>query len=307
MDVLHKTEVTPDQIDHLGHMNVRYYGAHARTGADGLLASIGLTSDAHRVVVGRDVYVRHHREQLVGAALEVRGGVLDASGDRVRLYEELVNPAADQVAATFVLSFELADPARQERITIAEGIVEAAQEATVPFPEHGRPRSISLDEDPTARPPSLEIVRERGLAIRQVRLIGDDVEADDDGFVSSTVVGELMWGGDPVPGAEFRPLEPLPDGHEMGFATMESRASWARPARRGDRVQSFGAELDIQAKTMLSRHWLFDIDRAELIAVFSVLNLAFDTTARRAVAIPDAVRGRIGRRLHPDLGDAGPS
>ena len=33
VDVLYKTEVTPDQIDHLGHMNVRYYGAHARTGA----------------------------------------------------------------------------------------------------------------------------------------------------------------------------------------------------------------------------------------------------------------------------------
>ena len=56
---------------------------------------------------------------------------------------------------------------------------------------------------------------------------------------------------------------------------------------------------------MLSRHWLFDVDRAELIAVFSVLNLAFDTTARRAIAIPDSVRSRIGRRLHRDLGGTG--
>ena len=54
MDVLHKTEVTPDQIDHLGHMNVRYYIAHARTGAEALLASIVLTSDDRQVVVGRD-------------------------------------------------------------------------------------------------------------------------------------------------------------------------------------------------------------------------------------------------------------
>lgn len=305
MDALHKTEVTPDQIDHLGHMNVRYYSAHARTGAEVLLASLGLTSDDRQVVVGRDIYVRHHREQLVGAALEVRGGVLDASGDRVRLYEELVNPDRDEVAATFVLSFELSDPQRQEQLVIDQRIVDGARAATVELPENGRPRSISLDEDPTARPPSFDVVLERGLAIRQVRAIGDDVEVDGDGFVSSVSVGELMWGGDPMPGAEFRPLEPLPDGHEMGFATMESRASWARPARRGDRVQSFGAELDIQGKTMLSRHWLFDVDRAELIAVFSVLNLAFDTTARRAIAIPDSVRSRIGRRLHPDLGGAG--
>ena len=98
MDVLHKTEVIPDQIDHLGHMNVRFYGEHARTGAEQLLASIGLVADDSRAVFGRDVYVRHHREQLVGAALEVRGGVLDASSDRIRLYEELVNREADEVA-----------------------------------------------------------------------------------------------------------------------------------------------------------------------------------------------------------------
>ena len=82
MDVLHNTEVTPDQIDHLGHMNVRFYGAHARTGADRLLASFGLMSDEGPRAVGRDIYVRHHREQLVGAPLEVRGGVLDASERR---------------------------------------------------------------------------------------------------------------------------------------------------------------------------------------------------------------------------------
>lgn len=305
MDVLYKTEVTPDQIDHLGHMNVRYYSAHARTGAAELLASLGLTSDGGRIVVGRDVYVRHHREQLAGAPLEVRGGVLDASSERVRLYEELVNPDADEVAATFVLTYEVTDPSRRQHLEVDDATVAVARSASVPLPEYGRPRSISLDEDPTARPPSLDLVLERGLAIRQVRAIGDDVEVDDGGFVSSISVGELMWGGDPMPGAEFRPLEPLPDGHEMGFATMESRASWARPARRGDRVQSFGAEVAIQDKTMLSRHWLFDVDRAELIAVFSVLNLAFDTTARRAITIPDTVRSRIGRRLYPDLADAG--
>ena len=303
MDLLYKTEVTPDQIDHLGHMNVRYYSAHARTGAAELLASFGLVSDDRRVVVGRDVYVRHHREQLAGAPLEVRGGVLDASSDRIRLYEELVNPDADEVAATFVLTYEMTDPTRQQHLTVDGATVAAAQAASVALPDYGRPRSISLDEDPTARPPSLDVVLERGLAIRQVRAIGDDVEVDEQGFVSSISVGELMWGGDPMPGAEFRPLEPLPDGHEMGFATMESRASWARPARRGDRVQSFGAEVAINEKTMLSRHWLFDVDRAELIAVFSVLNLAFDTTARRAIVIPDSVRSRIGRRLYPDLAD----
>ncbi|MGZ4692843.1 MAG: thioesterase family protein [Acidimicrobiales bacterium] len=304
MDLLHKTEVTPDQIDHLGHMNVRFYADHARTGADALLASIGLTSDDGRTVVGRDIYVRHHREQLVGAALEVRGGVLDASADRIRLYEELVNPDAGEVAASFVLSFELADRSQQGRLTIDPAVVDEARSATVTLPEHGRPRSISLDDDPTERPPALEVLRERDLALRQIRVIDD--EADDDGIVASVPVAELVWGGEPVPGSEFRPLEPLASGGSMGFATMETRATWARPARRGDRVQSFGAQLDIQAKTMLSSHWLVDVDRGDLVAVFSVLNVGFDTATRRAIVIPDDVRRRISSRLHPDLAAVAP-
>ena len=302
MDVLLKTQVTPDQIDHLGHMNVRFYSAHARTGAESLLASIGLASDERIALVGRDVYVRHHREQLVGAQLEVRGGVLDASPDRIRLYEELLNPEADEVAAAFVLSFDLVDLSSQQRVAIEGKVVEAARDLVVVLPDHGRPRSIDLDEDPTAQPPSLDLLRERGLAIRQVRVIDDTLEADDEGVVSSAWLGELVWGGEPAPGADFRPLEPLPDGGSMGFATMETRAAWARPARRGDRIQSFGAELDIHSKTMLSRFWLYDVDGAELIAVFTVVNVAFDISARRAIVIPDVVRDRITRRYHPDLG-----
>src|SRR5262245_24439386 len=90
-------------------MNVMFYGVHARTGAEGLLASIGLAPNNEVTIRQRDMYVRHHREQVEGASLEVRGGVLDVSPTGVRLYEELVNDASDELAATFVLTFEAAD------------------------------------------------------------------------------------------------------------------------------------------------------------------------------------------------------
>ena len=53
---------------------------------------------------------------------------------------------------------------------------------------------------------------------------------DADGYVPTTAIAELVWGGQPVPDHVFRPLESLADGGQMGFATMETRASWARPA-----------------------------------------------------------------------------
>lgn len=300
MDVLLITEVDPDQIDHLGHMNVMYYGTHARSGAERLLASVGLAPNEGRAVFQRDTYVRHHREQLEGAALEVRGAFLAASGDRVDLYEELVNAQNGDVAATFALSFELTDRLTRDRVSIDEGIVDAARAALTTLPEHGRPRSLSLDEDPIERAPTLDVVRENDLALRHVRMI-DAAECDENGFVPATALPPLVWGGDSVAGREFRPLEPLAGGSQMGFATMETRATWARAARAGDQVQSYGAGVDIKEKTMVSRHWLFDVEQGDLLAVLSVVNLAFDLSTRRSTVIPDEVRERMASRLHPEL------
>ena len=307
MELLHQTEVTPDQIDHLGHMNVRYYGANARAGADHLLARLGIEGDEHRTVVGRDVYVRHHHEQLVGAPLEVRGGVLDGSTTGLRLYEELVNPDSGDLAATFVLAFELADATTRQPGRFDDAVVAAALADTVTIPDHGRPRSIDLDADPSAGAPSLDLLRDRGLAMRRPRLIdARDVEVDDHGFVSSVAIGELMWGGEPLEGDAFRPLEPLAGGGSMGFATMETRSSWVRWPRVGDRVQSYAAPLVVQAKWMLTGHWSFDVDRGDLLVAFTVVNLAFDLQARRSMAMPDAVRQRIEARVQPDLLAASP-
>ena len=87
----------------------------------------------------------------------------------------------------------------------------------------------------------------------------------------------------------------------MGFATMETRSTWSRPPRVGDRVQSFAAELDVQTKTMLTRHWLFDVEHGDLLVVFTVVNLAFDLDARRSTPIPDGFRTLLESRLQADL------
>jgi len=300
VDVLHKTEVVPSQIDHLGHMNVRFYGEHARTGADRVLDSLGLEPDDRRTVIQRDTYTRHHNEQLVGASLEVRGGVLDASSKRIRLYEELVNSDRGDIAATFVLTFELGERATREPGIIDDAIVERARASIVAIPEHGMPRSISVDEDLVETGPTLEALQQHDLAMRQVRTVQTS-DCDADGFVQPLAVPELVWGGQPIDGREFRPLETLADGGQMGFATMETRASWVRFARAGDHVQSFAAQIAVYDKAMLSRHWLADVDRGDLVAVFSVVSLAFDITNRRAISLPNEVRQRFESRLHPEL------
>jgi acyl-CoA thioesterase FadM len=309
LEVVHTTEVTSDQIDHLGHMNVRFYGVHARAGADALLVSLGAGADDATGAEGaaegcvsllQDVYVRHHREQLVGAHLEVRAGVAEATTQSIGLYLELVNVATHELSASFVLRFELADRVTRTHVPYGSTVVDAARAAVVDLPAHGRPRSIPIDEDVVVGAPTLAVARRRDLALRQERVITNG-ECDSSGFVPALALPELIWGGQPVPGREFRPLEPVPGGGQMGFATMETRATWARGVRVGDRVQTFSAIIAVGAKTMHTRNWLFDVDQGDVVGVFSVVNVAFDIGTRRAIVIPDELRERFARRSHPDL------
>lgn len=299
MDQLHTSTVTQDQIDHLGHMNVQFYAALARLGAAELLGRLAAGAGTAPAFWVRDTYVRHHREQLVGARLEVRGGVLDATSERIRTYEELANLDTGEVAATFVLGLD-PDDGRRDGGSFPSEIVDRARSRTVEIPEHGRSRSISFEEAPGEAAPSLGELRDRGLAQREMRVLGDD-ECDEGGWFPPDMMVLLVWGGIPVAGHEFQPFHQTEDGRTIGWATMETRAHWSRLPRVGDRVQSFAAELGVGAKTMTSRHWVYDLDRAELVCELSIVNLAVDLSARRSVEIPDAVRMSLLERAQPDL------
>lgn len=300
LEVVRRTRVTRDQIDHLGHMNVRFYSQAARDGANSLAESLGVQDDDETVLVQHDLYTRHHREQLLGARLLVRGGVVAADRSGLQLYQELVNEESGGHAASFVTGLQLQRRAVRDRAPIPDAAVAAARGRLVSVPQHGRPRSIAIDEDPTARAPALGTVRDRGLAVRQVRTITER-ECDADGYFRVENQADLVWGGRPAEGRSFDPFHVTPDGVRLGWASMETRASLSRLPRAGDRVQSFGADVDLQAKTLRSRFWAYDVDRGDPLCSFSVVNLAFDVGARRSVPVPDGLRRSLERDLHRDL------
>ena len=122
LKVSHHSTVTPDQIDDLGHMNVRYYGINASAGTKTLCERLGIARPPMR-----SSYTRHHHEQMEGADLVVRSAVIPG-GERLRIYHELRNDADDDLAATFV--HELDHP--------------AIDAPAFELPAHGAPRSLSL-------------------------------------------------------------------------------------------------------------------------------------------------------------------
>ena len=92
-----------------------------------------------------------------------------------------------------------------------------------------------------------------------------------------------------------------PDGESMGWASMETRMCIRRLPRLGDRIQSFSAVLALADKTSHRIQWAYDVDRADLLSTFEVVNLAFDITARRPMSIPARLRAAEEAVLRTDL------
>jgi len=299
--LLHEATVAEEEIDHLGHMNVRFYLEKALRGTEALAAAHGLDPEACRRLGGmlelRDSYTRHLREQLVGARLAVRGGVLSVRTDGLRCYQELVNRDGDERAATFVHELALRRRETGEPLPLPEMVAKSAGEAQVAWPEHGRPRTLDLSRVPPALP--LAVARERGLAMREPRVVGPE-ECDAEGRFLASRYLDLVWGGEP---SGFRTAVPLFEdaGRRFGWATMESRGVLLALPRVGTRIQSFGAEVELARKTSFRHHWVYDLDRETLLCTSSIVNLAFDLEARRAIEIPASLRQTLEAQYHPDL------
>ena len=96
LEIGHRSTVTPDQIDELVQMNVRYYGVNVGAATRLMCERLGLLS-----VLLHSADTRHRVKQMEGKDLVVRSAVLPG-GERLRTYHEFVNDAGADLAATFV-------------------------------------------------------------------------------------------------------------------------------------------------------------------------------------------------------------
>ena len=282
-------------------MNVRFYGVNATAGSEAMIRQ--LSGEAPIALRLCDIYTRHHREQLVGARLLVRSGVLGADEHSLRLYHELANEDTGAVAATFVHRLcrdSIGVDGNVATVDLPEPLLRQANANRIALPALGSARSIVLASDPIASAPSLDVLRNRDLAMRKSRIIGPD-ECDEAGAYLAAAAPFLTWGGEPTSNKVLEMLHELPGGVTMGWASMETRMVIARLPRLGDRVQSFSAAIALHDKVTHRVQWVYDLDRGDLLTTFEIVNLAFDIKARAAISIPANIRSAERALVHEDL------
>lgn len=307
MHELHRSPVLDSEIDSLGHMNVRYYLTRVDRAHANLLGHFGLAGAVPAGAFMRryDTYSRFRREQFAGAELTVVGGVLEITADHVRCYFEIRNPARDEIAATFVTAGAFIDAASQQRLPIPEGLVRVNEEYGVRLPEHGRPRSLSLEPPPT----------DLGLAELD-RRIGHDagegmMSGRREGVIDAAdcdASGRLREGTDPM-FAMHRggrqsfgpPVMKTDEGHRFGWAMIETRALVLALPSAGDRLVSLGADVGLGERWRQSRRWTFLKESGVLISVNDTVGIALDLDQRHSIPIPGKIRASIERSFAPDL------
>lgn len=315
MQRLDLSRVLPEEIDSLGHLNVRYYLARVDRANQVLLESLGVKGLSGDEVAGYgptlrrvDTYCRFQREQFEGAELSVYGGLLASDDETARSYFEIRNEDRDQIAATFVTGTLISDPADRSATRFPFDTRHPDPAHVIAIPDHGKPRSLTLDLPRTDVPlaelmtriePSTEI----GMTGRRSgRIEAEDCDARgflrDDLDIMFVLFRREANAADPK--SFGPPVLRTDDGHRFGWAMLETRnREFARP-RAGDEVVWLGADIGIAEKSRRSRRWAFVANTGELLSIHDAVGIAMDLDARRAIQIPPSIRATLERHYLPE-------
>jgi acyl-CoA thioester hydrolase len=313
MELLHTAEVQPDEIDHLGHMNVRFYMERGQRGKSALLKTLGLGAAAcakmNALLIQHDSYTRYLREQFKGATLSVHGGFVSAEPDALSLYVEVRNEAKGEIAAAFILGAALVDRATRKRLPLPAEALAAAKARLIEIPAHGRPRSVDLGMPRTdltyaQLAERLEDDHADPMGRRMERVIQPE-DCDEFGFLAETQ--DMMFGHLRMPQMEEREASWGPmtytseAGHRFGWAAMEHRTLRLSQPRAGDVLASIGAEIGLAAKARHSRRWIFNVTTGDLVSLNDNVAVALDIDARRSMEIPPEIKVGLERRHFPEF------
>lgn len=316
MQQLERSTVEAQEIDSLGHLNVRFYLERVDRAGRALFDALGVLTATLAADGARlrrvDTYSRFRREQFEGATLAVHGGLLQTARDQARCYFEIRNPEREELAATFVTGTIVADHSTRQARPLPAALAAVNEQYGVQLPDYGAPRSLNLDPPNTtvalaelaARVPEST---EFGMTGRREGLI-EDADCGADGVLRDDV--ELMFvlfrrqleqnQNQDQGQAMGPPVLRTDEGHRFSWAMLETRSVDIASPRSGDKVVWIGADVAIGAKHRHSRRWAFVERTGQLLSIHDAVGIAMDLDARRAIAIPASIRAGMEAHFLPD-------
>lgn len=293
------------ELDHMGHMNVRFYAAHVVEGLAAFAGEMGLpgafAADASATLAVRGWHVRYLREARVSAPLRITAGVLDLAETHADL----------QFAVFHTVSGE---PAGAYRVRVAHVAVRG--ERAFPWPARVRAAAAAL----TVEPPKW--AEHRGLQPLSFAEAFDSAPLTDSRFQPSlrgavlpqecdvfgrmrpdALVARDADGGMAVGRGLRDAAEALcgPQPKTAGNAVVEYRARYFAAPRAGDQLRSVNGVTAIAERTFTVGQVTADPFTGRIWAASETLLAAFDLAERKSTPVLEADRAVIAPRVAAPL------
>jgi acyl-CoA thioester hydrolase len=96
--------VYPNQIDHMGHMNVQWYTAKFDEATWHLFSAVGITSkyirDNQRGMAALEQTTKYRSEVVVGELIVIRSRILEIRDKTLRFFHQMYNAETENEVAT---------------------------------------------------------------------------------------------------------------------------------------------------------------------------------------------------------------
>jgi len=124
--------VYPNQLDHMGHMNVQWYASKFDEGTWHLLSAVGITTDYIRKnnkgMAALEQTTKYKAEAMAGDLLIVKSRIRETKDKTIRFYHVMYNAETHQEVATTELVVVHIDRDERRACSLPEDIKERCTE-----------------------------------------------------------------------------------------------------------------------------------------------------------------------------------
>ena len=278
------------QCDQMGHLNVRFYVAHAMEGLAGLAGALGMGSAfsprGSATLAVSQHHIRFLKEARVGDPLNLTAGLLEMGEDDARTFMLLAHSGDEAPAAVVQTSVAHVAASDGRRFPWSQSARRCAESLRVRIPDGLGPRS--LEPAAPVREPTLAEADRAGLIHYGAGAYGPE-DCDVFGRVAAhRIVARMIDGA----GHGFAVIREGV-GEHIGLAAVEYRIAYFEPPRAGDRYAVRAAMVQADPRRLGWCYWTFDAETGAPLAGARSVLVPFDLDARKAMTLPDEAVARL--------------
>ena len=293
------------ECDENGHMNVRFYVVKAMETLAGLAAALGMprayATNTNATLMVREQHIRFRREAHPGAALHMRGAVLEMGETDARLLLVMYHSNTGEPAATYQTVVSHVTPRGGRPFPWPSATRDQAAALTVALPEVAAARSVDLA--PFQSTASLA----RAEALGLVTLGAGTILAHDcDVFgrmATEQFIGRVSDGISRIThhirGQIRAAAADYPE--RVGGAVLEYRLVQLAWPRAGDHLVLKSGLAGVTDRTQRMVHWMLDPFSGGVWGVAEAVAVTLDLDTRKIVPVSASAQAALQGIMVPGL------